>query len=721
MSIELFHYLLIHWLIAIIPISLGIFVLVQDRHNSLYHAFLRYNLAISWWGAFNLAMEYSANANYALFWDRVSLLGIVFIPATFLNFTWMYSGKSIYYGKAIRLCYLLSGFFFLFSFSPWMAQSATPKHVIPFFTDPGFLYHFFVIYFIVIMTTGNILLLRAYLKADTPLRKRGIRLFLIATAISTIGGGGNFMVPYKIYTPILFPYGGYSFILYGILITYTILRYRFLNIELFIKRTIVFTGLLAMVMVVVAVISALVNGFISRWFAVPQGVVAVGSSLIVIVFFDPVRTILVNWTDRFLFQKNQDFKVALNRLSRSIVSILEIDTIAKTILSTLDQTLRLETVAIFIKDESGKEYQILDSYGSNLFGKRIAADHIMIQYLSGQSEIINLQDTEESKSLPLEITNTMNEFMAKLAIPLRVEGDLVGLLFWGKKKSDQEFTQDELSFLPAVAAQVAIAFSYARAIDILKKSQIDFAQQSKLAALGTLSAGISHEIKNPMNQIGMAVSMLKFKEKNNLYSEASPEDFKKEVFESLDRVENDVKRVNDIVERLSAFAKKPKEIKLEDVRVSEVLDGVLAIIETEFRNHQIQVIKKYEAVSLIRADYHAVEEVMLNLLVNAQHAIREKGVGHGVITVEIKNRPVEVEVSVRDSGVGIPSENFEKIFDPFFTTKDVSRNPDPNAIKGTGLGLHLIREILKRYGGRIVVESVLGEGTLFRVLFPISV
>ena len=121
------------------------------------------------------------------------------------------------------------------------------------------------------------------------------------------------MVPYEIYTPILFPYGGYSFILYGLLITYTILRYRFLDIELLIKRTLVFAGLLAVVMGVVAVISSLVNGVVARWFSVPPTAVAMGSSLVVVVVFDPARKLLVNWTDRFLFQKGQDFKVALNR------------------------------------------------------------------------------------------------------------------------------------------------------------------------------------------------------------------------------------------------------------------------------------------------------------------------------------------------------------------------------------------------------------------------
>jgi len=701
---------------SIATFSIGFWAYSFDRKNRTLRRWFLFCLSVAFW-SFGLGMLTSSTSiKIANFFYGVHYVGAIHIPFCFLLFVKCYFHKNLKFDFDLSLCCAIALLQLWFFFTGQLVGPLTPKWHFTFYTNPAKFYWLFIAYFFLYTAYSFFLMFTSVSKTKLATERKSRVFFLLATALGYAGGSSAFLLVYDINLP---PYGIFLFLAFPIITTYSIVRYKFLDIEVIIKRTLIFAGLLAMVMAVVAVMSTLVNGFISRWFAVSQSVVAVGSSLGVIALFDPVRKILVNWTDRFLFQKNEDFKVALNRLSRSIVSILEIDKIAKTILSTLDQTLRLETVAILIKDESGKEYRILDSFGLESFGKCIVSDHIIIQYLIGQSEIINLEDAETAKSLPLEITDTMAEFKAVLAIPLRVEGDLVGLLFWGKKKSDQEFTQDELSFLPAVAAQVAIAFSYARAIDILKKSQIDFAQQSKLAALGTLSAGISHEIKNPMNQIGMAVSMLKFKEKNNLYAGASPEEFKKEVFESLERVENDVKRVNDIVERLSAFAKKPKEVKLEDIHIAETVDGVLAIVEAEFRNHQIQIVKHYELdVPLIRADYHAIEEVMLNLFVNAQHAIKEKGMGQGVVRIDIKSRPQEVEVSVRDSGVGIPAENLEKIFDPFFTTKDVSRNPDPNAIKGTGLGLHLIREILKRYGGRILVESVVGEGTVFRVLFP---
>jgi len=718
----LFNHILGFALNCVVLAIIAVLVLRSHPANILHRAFSANQFAISWWSFFTILMIIAPSDRYGLFWDRMCLSGVVFIPATLAHYIASYTKDDRRLKGRICFNYVLSVFFLLCVwFTRLVVLTVRPKFGMNFFTVPGPLYAVFVGFFISNVLLGLILLWRNFQNASDAKIKRQSQLLFWFSAVGYSGGVCNYLLVYDFELPGVAETSNYGVLILSISLAHIIFRHKFLDIEVIIKRTLVFAGLLAVVMGVVAVVSSLVNGVVARWFSVPPTAVAIGSSLIVVVVFDPARKLLLNLTDKFLFQKSLDFKIALNRLSQNIVSILEIDKIAKTILKTLEQTLRLEAVTLLIKSPDEKSYRILDAYGVNDLQLELPSEDLFVQYLAERSELINLQNEEQKKDLPLEFSNTMARLNARLAIPLRVEHDLVGILLWGKKKSDQDFTQEELGYLPTVAAQVAIAFSYARAIDILKKSQIDFAQQSKLAALGTLSAGISHEIKNPMNQIGMAIGMLKFKEKNHLYDQAPPEEFKKEVFESLERVEHDAKRVNDIVERLSAFAKKPKEVKLEDVKVEEVVAGMLAIIETEFRNHQIEVIKNYDPdLPVIRADYHAVEEVMLNLLVNAQHAIKEKGAGHGTITISIKKSEGGLEIGVKDSGVGIPAENFEKIFDPFFTTKDVSRNPDPNAIKGTGLGLHLIREIVKRYGGKIAVESVIGEGTLFRVFFPVG-
>lgn len=237
-----------------------------------------------------------------------------------------------------------------------------------------------------------------------------------------------------------------------------------------------------------------------------------------------------------------------------------------------------------------------------------------------------------------------------------------------------------------------------------------------MAAIGTLSAGISHEIKNPLNHMRLAIGMLRMNRKLGVYKPYTQEQFEVEIFSALDSIDQNITRATEVIERLSSFAKKPKELKIEPVRLEEAAEHALRFMTREFEHYGISVERHFEpAVPEILADLHAIEDVLLNIMVNARHAIKDRG----TISISTNRHSSEVEICVRDTGQGIPVEHLEKIFDPFFTTKDTSRNMDERAIKGTGLGLFIVRELIKKFGGRIVVESEVGKGTAFRIFFPL--
>ena len=238
-----------------------------------------------------------------------------------------------------------------------------------------------------------------------------------------------------------------------------------------------------------------------------------------------------------------------------------------------------------------------------------------------------------------------------------------------------------------------------------------------MAAIGTLSAGISHEIKNPLQVIRGIVEMLRFNKKSGIYKDYTKEQYEELIGEALVRVLDAVNRATGVIDRLSSFAKKPKELKTELFSLEQTMDDALNMVVYEFEQNQITVEKEYApGLPKVLADRHAIEEVFFNLLINARHAIVEKG----TVAVQVRQQGDEIEALIRDTGAGIPKENLEKIFDPFFTTKDTSRNPDDAAIKGSGLGLFLAREIVKRYGGRLTLESEVGKGTTFHVFLPAS-
>jgi two-component system NtrC family sensor kinase len=230
-------------------------------------------------------------------------------------------------------------------------------------------------------------------------------------------------------------------------------------------------------------------------------------------------------------------------------------------------------------------------------------------------------------------------------------------------------------------------------------------QANKMIALSKMAAGIAHEVNNPLASIAEKAGWLK-----DLLAEedlaASP-NFA-EFHESVDKIEQHVGRARKIIHNLLGFARRMEPAK-EKINVNNLLNETTGFLENEARYVNIGFIKQYaENVPVITSDLSQIQQVVLNLLNNAIDAI-----GHdGTITVSTRyhDKSDEVEINIADTGPGISENELNKIFDPFFTTKEVG--------KGTGLGLSISYSIIEKLGGKIKVQSKVGQGTTFIILLP---
>ncbi len=710
-------YAILTGLTALLFFLTGFFVYTRDTRRPLYQRCFIFSTSVSLWslGYFITLLEMP---NYLLniTASRLSHAFGAFIPVTYLHFVWIIlkreSKKYLFFWA-----YLFSGLMFCMSLTPLVVKVLMPKMGLQYYPEWGILYPVYSSLFLIFPGYAQFEMGREILRLKGTERTRLI-YFFVALGLAFSGGISLFLLIFNLPFP---PYLSVLIILYPPMMAYTILVHKFMDIEIIIKKTLVFTGLFAVVMTIVGVVTTIMQTFLGQFISItPMASTAISVTL-TILLYDPARKFLTNATDLFLFQKKESIKVILNRLSQNIITILDIDKLGRIMLSTLEESLRLESGAILLKDESESKYKIQDSFGIKIPpSEEFQKNDPLIQYFLAKKKVLNIEDSIQFNGLPPQLKEKLKQFKAHECLPLFLSEDLIGLLILGKKKSDQEFSPDELDYFPTVASQAAIALSNARSIAIQRKSQIEFAQQSKMAAIGTLSAGISHEVKNPLQIIKSATGFLRLNKKLGLYKEMTKEAYENAVLDIIDKIEASVERANGVIERLSAFAKKPKEIKVEPINLERVAEEVLGLLGSEFEKNSIQVKKDYaKNLPLVLADLHAVEQVILNLLVNAGHAIKEKKNNNGSITIHTESNQKEVEISIQDTGSGIAPENFEKIFDPFFTTKDTSRNTEPDAIKGTGLGLFLVREMVKQYGGRIQVESKVGTGTTFHVFFPV--
>lgn len=222
-------------------------------------------------------------------------------------------------------------------------------------------------------------------------------------------------------------------------------------------------------------------------------------------------------------------------------------------------------------------------------------------------------------------------------------------------------------------------------------------QSQKLAAIGTLAAGVAHELNNPLNNINLSAQVLQRQLKG---ADESPE-----LKEIVDDIVGQTARVKGIVGNLLEFARE-REPQLIPVDLEGLINGAYELVGNTTDTRRINFVFDNEAGDVtVSADSHMMERVFVNLFTNAVSAMD----GAGQLAVQIRPADEKVlKIYVSDTGKGIPRDDREKVFDPFFTKKD----------KGTGLGLAIVMNIIRKHGGNISVVSEEGMGTVFEIVLP---
>ena len=248
--------------------------------------------------------------------------------------------------------------------------------------------------------------------------------------------------------------------------------------------------------------------------------------------------------------------------------------------------------------------------------------------------------------------------------------------------------------------------------DITERKQVQekLRAAERMASLGTLSAGMAHEVNNPIAYVQSNLGFIQ----EELHALVGTEEKLEgerwgEVLEALRESEAGCQRIRDIVLDLKTFSRGDEESR-GPVHLHTVLDSCVNIARGEIR-HRAQLVKDYGVIPPVHANESRLGQIFLNLIVNAAQAIPEADVKSHEIRITTTHEGEWVRVAVKDSGIGIPPENRARLFDPFFTTKPIG--------VGTGLGLSICHGIVLTMGGRIEVESEVGQGTTFQVFLPV--
>jgi signal transduction histidine kinase len=291
-----------------------------------------------------------------------------------------------------------------------------------------------------------------------------------------------------------------------------------------------------------------------------------------------------------------------------------------------------------------------------------------------------------------------------VCVPIRARQRILGTLSLGRQTTDR-FTDEEVALVETVADQIGLAIDNARLygevnrqLNDLRRAQVEVVRAERLAAVNGLAAGVAHEINNPLTIIMAQLYLL------------AQRKLDPQIEEGMEIIDAAAKRAAAIVRDLILFAehRPPRRSRCQ---VGEQVREVVAFEEARLEAEGITVRVHIEPVPDIWADHNHLQEVLLHVLQNAQHAMREAHSG-GVISINVKPTATGVRIEVKDAGTGIPPEHLPRIFNPFFTTKQPG--------DGRGLGLSVAHSIVTEHGGRIWAENMPEGGAVFTIDLPIG-
>jgi signal transduction histidine kinase len=308
-----------------------------------------------------------------------------------------------------------------------------------------------------------------------------------------------------------------------------------------------------------------------------------------------------------------------------------------------------------------------------------------------------IHDAINDPRVNLELKKRFN-LKSFAAVPLIGKEKVLGVITADNLYSSRKIKDEQVEVLITFANQAGLAIENASMYERLKQSskvlEEKLIQSSKLAALGQLSAGIAHELRNPLTSIKILI--------NSLVGRIGPNE---SIKEDIEVIESEIERMNGIIKQFLDFSR-PGYLCLSKTNINEIVKETLNLVAYELKDQNISITKSFDyELPIISADGERLKQVFLNIILNARQAMPEGG----KLLVKTLREDNYAIISIKDTGKGIPEDIRHKLFEPFFTTRE----------EGLGLGLPISKRIIDNHKGAIEINSALGKGTSAVVKLPI--
>lgn len=447
-----------------------------------------------------------------------------------------------------------------------------------------------------------------------------------------------------------------------------------------------------------------------------------------------------------------DYHKLLKQASRGMSKIESFSRLVRLVVHFITMKVRVRNAAVLIWQKETGHFQLCYQRGYEKFfiHYEVKAGHDLIRYLTDQKACLSLKQLRKAK-IPLgaydapAIEKLMTELKAECCVPSFLGQELRNILLLGAKKSGVDFTASDLQLLYTLAQDSAIAIENARLYDEamtktaelqrinkqlefskellmkalketeiankqLQDTQAQLIHEQKMATLGRLAASVGHEVNNPLTILSMNVSRAILKYRKN------PDLKVGEILDLFQKMEQNIGRIKAVVNTLTGLLKKSEKGKFEPLSLKLILEETLPLVQFQtYLDNLTGTEVEFDIpgnVPLIRGDLERLQEVFLNLFINAYHAMIGRRNRRIKVTAQLDSQnPNYVAIHFTDNGCGMTDEVMKKIFNYGYTTKPPG--------KGSGMGLYMCKYIIELHGGEIKVKSQLGAGTTFVLTLPV--
>ncbi len=700
----------------------GVLILARGTRSHLNFLFFFECLTLFFWLFFYSMMYASTDKSLALTRARFGFMGIAFIPVFIYHFYLKF--LEIQQKNLIRSVYLIGGLFLCLAHTP-LIYASIDQYWWGWYPVAGSFYPAFVLFFVVIFSHSLFLLYRSMneMKPHSSVKYNQIKYLLVAFFVACFGIV-DYIAKFRI---ALYPFGYVAALGWILAVSFTIVRYRLLDVRVVVTRISIFVIVYILVLGLPFALSIRLKPWFitvlgSQWWMGPLILMACLATLGPFIYI-----YLERGAEERLLKEQRRYQRTLKQASIGMTRIRDLRKLLELITHIVTKTVRISFAAVYLFNEEENQFrlQVARDRGRKFLAS-IPIGNPLIQWLLNNRQILIYEEMKrqrENTSDPFirQIEENMRLLGAAVIIPSFLEDRFIGFIALGEKLSGQIYTPEDLNVFQILATQAALAIENAQFYEEAKRMQEQVAQAEKMATIGTMADGLSHQINNRFYALSLIASDSIDTIKMTDTTQCTPEvkEMLANVGRALERIQANVMQGGEVVKGILKYTRKGQE-GFEPLTLDQIITGTLEMVQYKIKLSEVDIVRKYPAdAPLIKGNQVQLQEAFFNLIDNAYDAIMErkqtlKEEGYKG-RIEISIHPSDsgmMKIVIEDNGMGVKDSHNQKLFTPFFTTKISSR-------KGTGLGLYVIKRIItEMHGGVITFESQHGKGTKFMLTLP---